>query len=163
MGVAFFVCALDTLLVCFFGKSGRGMHIRHIGPAPQNLNNHIYWRTPNRFSFLFTKRTTLVKNQHNFGGIKDDYFNTFTDQRIIWSTKIFTEKIKILVGIYIIGFIFNHFNQHFDFKNIQGWRKWGAGGVYAPPQILAAQLTISQPQGGRFCPPITSCPPSFQI
>jgi len=44
------------------------MHIRHISPAPQNLNNHIYWWTPNRFHdmvFLFTKKTTLVKNQYN--------------------------------------------------------------------------------------------------
>ena len=69
-------CALDTLLVCYFGKSGRGMHIRHIGPAPQNLNNHIYWWTPNRFHdmvFLFTKKTTLVKNQYN------DMSTLFTD------------------------------------------------------------------------------------
>ena len=31
-----------------------------------------------------------------------------------------------------------------------------------PNQVLADQLTLYQPEGTRFCPLITACPPSFR-
>ena len=36
--------------------------------------------------------------------------------------------------------------------HIQARRKWGAGGALTP-QFLGKQLTLSQPGGGRLCPP----------
>ena len=38
----------------------------------------------------------------------------------------------------------------------------GAGGASAPPQILADQLTLSQPGGAHYPHPVLQAPPDFQ-
>ena len=42
-----------------------------------------------------------------------------------------------------------------------GWEGWAKGGQL-PTQVLADQLTLSQPDGTDCVPYITTCPPSFR-
>jgi len=49
----------------------------------------------------------------------------------------------------------------FDYITVAGMQQGGGQGGQLPPQILADQLTLSQPGGADYAHHSTTCPPGF--